>query len=121
MLNQQIKEDVEIVPRRRKDKLDSKKKGRNAKAKSGFNIESVVTNEIEEKKQEIKEISEDINENMKYLVENKYNLQLKKQRKKKGIQLEADQQDKIAKYLEISKFITVVFLKRIPIGSIIYI
>ena len=48
----------------------------------------LVTNEIEEKKQEIKEISEDIAENMRYLVENKYLLQLKKQRKKKRLQLQ---------------------------------
>jgi hypothetical protein len=37
----------------------------------------VVKNEIEEKKQEIKEISNEILDGMKYLVESKYNLQLK--------------------------------------------
>lgn len=102
-----------MVPRRRKDKLDPKKKGKRGKTKVGFNIDSIVTNEIEDKKQEIKEISEDIAENMKYLVENKYNLQLKKQRKKKGIQLEVDQQDKIAKYLEIGKCTQYLFLLKI--------
>lgn len=60
-------------------------------------------NEIEEKKQEIKEISEDITENMKYLVENKYSLQLKKLRKAKKVEIEQTQQEELSKSLKISE------------------
>lgn len=83
-------------------KKDGKKKGKKGKNKNTGN-DGFTRNEIEEKKQEIKEISEEITDNMKYLVENKYSLQLKKMRKQKAIILEEDQQQELNKKLKLSK------------------
>jgi len=79
-----------------------KKRGRKGKNKKGGD-DAFTLNEIEEKKQEIKEISEEITDNMKYLVENKYSLQLKKMRKQKAITLEQEIQEELIKKLKLSK------------------
>jgi hypothetical protein len=96
LLNQREKEEESPVKER---KALGKKKKKDKK-------DNMFTkNEIEEKKQEIKEISEDIQDNMKYLVENKYSLQLKKMRRnKKDVILEQEQQELINKQLELSNF-----------------
>lgn len=85
----------------------SKKKGKGGKSSDN---ETFVRNEIEERKQELREISEDITENMKYLVESKYSLQLKQLRKKKSILLEPDKQDLIKKFLKLGKLINFHYL-----------
>lgn len=64
-----------------KAKRKAKAQAKGNKARAG-NTSVVKVNEFEEKKHEIKDISEDIIENMAYLVESKYSLQLKQQKKK---------------------------------------
>ena len=101
----QVPKEAPVVEASKRGRKGRPGKGRDAKKSKGKQEDNMFTrNEIEEKKQEIKEISEDIHENMKYLVENKYSLQLKKQRKRKGFLLEQDQQEELRKQLKISKF-----------------
>jgi len=97
LLEQVDKEEL-VSPRK-----DKKGKGgrRGKKGKSGKDENTFTKNEIEERQQEIKEISEEITENMKYLVENKYSLQLKKMRKKKDVVIEQDQQELLNKQLKL--------------------
>ncbi|CAI2359557.1 unnamed protein product [Moneuplotes crassus] len=93
LLNKGEAEEVDNVPK------DKKRRGK--RGKKGRGDGSFVRNEIEEKKQEIKEISNDITDNMKYLVESKYSLQLKKLRKQRAATLEEDQQEDLIKNLKI--------------------
>lgn len=113
LLNQEVENVVES-PRRNKPDIKAKKKARGqtkgAKAKAGDSTVAKV-NEIEEKKQEIKEISDDIVESMAYLVENKYSLQLKQQRKKKGILLEEKKQEEIKKLLNIGNYLQLILFR----------
>ena len=108
LLNQSVQEDADDSQSRRnkiKDKkVNKSKKKVNKSDKANTTNKAMTVNEVEERQQEIKEISEDITENMKYLVESKYTLQLKQQRKKKTAVLEQKQQEVLNKALKLGTF-----------------